>query len=280
MEAIKIKNLTKFYGNQKGVEDISLDVHEGELFGFVGKNGAGKSTTIRVLLNFLYPTSGTAEIFGLDIVKDKNKIKHITSYLPSEVAYYDRMTVKQLFDYTLGFEHNKDSKRVLELSKFFELDLTRNISDLSLGNRKKVSVIQCLLKKPKVIILDEPTSGLDPLMQAKFFEILLQEKARGCTIFLSSHNLNEIGKYCDRVAIIKDGNIIDIVERNNFRSVDKYQVKYTMKDKTEKDYIYNGDLNNLTKELSELELTNLEVGPVSIEEEFKKYYKEDPRDEK
>lgn len=274
MNAVEIINLTKYYGNQKGIENLSLTVKEGEMFGFVGKNGAGKSTTIRTLLNFLYPSSGKASIFGYDIETQTKEIKKITSYLPSEVSYYENMTVAQLFSYTLGFLEEKDKERVTKLSAFFELDLKRNISDLSLGNRKKVSVIQCLLKKPKLLILDEPTSGLDPLMQKKFFEVLKEEKARGCTIFLSSHNLSEIEKYCDRVAIIKDGSIVDVVERNHFRSEDKFRVKYTLKDGSEKTYVYDGDLNKLTLSLSKLDLVSLEVGPASIEEEFIKYYKE------
>ena len=273
MNAIDIKSLTKYYGKQKGIKNLNLSVKEGEIFGFVGKNGAGKSTTIRTLLNFLYPTSGQATIFGFDILNDIKEIKKITSYLPSEVSYYDNITVEGLFNYTLGFLEQKDKQRVKNLSSFFELDLKRKITDLSLGNRKKVSVIQCLLKKPKLIILDEPTSGLDPLMQAKFFQVLLEEKARGCTIFLSSHNLTEIEKYCDRVGIIKDGEIVDIVERNHFRNSSKYNVKYVLKNNETKSYIYDGDLNKLTKDLSRLDLLSLEVGPSSIEEEFIKYYK-------
>jgi len=251
MNAIDIKSLTKYYGKQKGIKNLNLSVKEGEIFG----------------------TSGQATIFGFDILNDIKEIKKITSYLPSEVSYYDNITVEGLFNYTLGFLEQKDKQRVKNLSSFFELDLKRKITDLSLGNRKKVSVIQCLLKKPKLIILEEPTSGLDPLMQAKFFQVLLEEKARGCTIFLSSHNLTEIEKYCDRVGIIKDGEIVDIVERNHFRNSSKYNVKYVLKNNETKSYIYDGDLNKLTKDLSRLDLLSLEVGPSSIEEEFIKYYK-------
>jgi len=210
MNTIEIRGLTKYYGKNRGVEEISLDVREGEIFGFIGPNGAGKSTTIRTMLNLIFPTNGEIRIFGKDSRKDAEAIAKDIGYLPSEVFYYDDMRVKDLLQYSASFYKKDCSKRIAELSALLELDLNRKIEDLSYGNRKKVGIVQGLLHDPKLIILDEPTSGLDPLMQQKFFHLLQEENRKGKTIFFSSHILSEVQKLCHRVAIIKDGAIIKV----------------------------------------------------------------------
>lgn len=275
MNAIEIENLTKFYGNVKGVENLSLKVEENQIVGFVGKNGAGKSTTIRILLNFLFPTSGSAKIFGMDSKKESKKIKSMTAYLPGEVNYYENMKVRDLLNYSESFLPEKDIKYREELLKYFELDPNRNISDLSLGNRKKVGIIVCLLKKAKLIILDEPTSGLDPLMQKKFFSKLLEERKKGATIFLSSHNLTDVEQYCDRVEIIRNGAIVKSLSMKNIQKERKLKVSFKEKGKKKVSYLLNDSINSLTKELASKNLESLEIKYQSIEEEFEKYYKGD-----
>ncbi|MDD3171886.1 MAG: ATP-binding cassette domain-containing protein [Bacilli bacterium] len=272
MNTIEIKGLTKYYGKHKGIENIDLTVKEGEIFGFVGKNGAGKTTTIRTILNMISPTSGSASICGLDCIKETKEIKGITAYLPGEVEYYQGMKVIDLLNYAISFCDEKDYDLIDHLCEYFELDKTRKINELSLGNRKKIGVIQALLKKPKVIILDEPTSGLDPLMQTKVFNLLLEEKKKGVTVFLSSHNLQEIERYCDRVAIIKDGQIVEVIEVNGNDREKKLFVKYITKDNVEHKYNFEGNINDLIKELSKLDLLTVEIRMQSIEEEFQKFY--------
>ncbi|GAE45685.1 ABC transporter [Mesobacillus boroniphilus JCM 21738] len=210
MNVIEIKNLTKLYGKARGIEDVSFNVKEGEIFGFIGPNGAGKSTTIRTLLSLIYPTSGSATIFGKDIITAAPEIKKDIGYLPSEVFYYDNMKVMDLLKYSASFYKKDCTKRIKELADIMELDLTKKIDDLSLGNKKKVGIVQGLLHEPKLIILDEPTSGLDPLMQQKFFDLLEKENKKGATILFSSHILSEVQRLCDKVAIIKDGRIVTV----------------------------------------------------------------------
>jgi ABC-2 type transport system ATP-binding protein len=275
MSVIEINNITKFYGKDIGVENISLKVEAGEIYGFIGKNGAGKSTTIRLLLNLIFPTSGNATIMGYDCVNDSKKIKEFLSYVPSEVEYYPNMKVIDLLNYSLLLSGNKNKERINELCSFFELEKNRLISELSLGNRKKVSIIQSLLKNPKVIILDEPTSGLDPLMQDKLFKILLEEKAKGACVFLSSHNLSEVEKYCDRVCVIKEGKVVEIDSMENLNKKRKIKVTYKTVDGEQITNIYKGDINELIKKLAKMNLKELEIRHTSLEEDFIKHYMED-----
>jgi ABC-2 type transport system ATP-binding protein len=275
---IKVDNFTKKYGNFIAVDNISFNVNKGEIVGFVGKNGAGKSTTIRTMVNMLFPTNGTITINGLDSIKDTKEIKEFLSYMPSDSNFYDNLKVSEIFKFCLKFS-NKDYKEVRELSKYFELDLNKKIYELSTGNKKKVSIIQSLLKENKVIILDEPTNGLDPLMQKKFFDLILKEKKKGVTIFLSSHNLSEIEKYCDRVIIIKSGKIVEVVDLNNKNKEIKYIVSYENINHEKKKYQYEGDLNKLIKELNNIKLIDLEIRKKTIEEEFISYYEDGDNNE-
>ena len=271
---IEIKNLTKKYDHFQAVNDISFTLDKGSIVGFVGKNGAGKSTTIRCLMNMIFPTSGTCTIDGLDCITNAKQIRHIVGYMPSDSLFHNNILVKDLFKFCTSFSEIKMDKAI-ELSNYFELDIDKKIGELSLGNRKKVSIIQLLLKESTILILDEPTSGLDPLMQDKFFELLLKEKEKGTTIFLSSHNLNEIERYCDRTLIIKDGHIIDDIDMKKAIIKRPQIVTYTTKDGKDSSTEFNGDINELIKTLSALELSSLEIKTKSVEDEFIKYYKED-----
>ena len=208
MSIIEVTNLTKLYnrGKVRGIENMSFTVDEGELFGFIGPNGAGKSTTIRILMNLLKPTSGTARIFDLDCSKHSRLIKRDVGYMPSEVHFYPGASVRELLDYACKLRGSAKGCWH-ELADFFQLDASKKFSELSIGNRRKLSIINAMMHKPRLMILDEPTGGLDPLMQEKFFEKLLECKKDGATIFFSSHNLSEVQKYCSRVALVKNGHI-------------------------------------------------------------------------
>jgi ABC-2 type transport system ATP-binding protein len=291
---IETKKLTKYYGKTLGIIDLDLEIKEGEIFGFIGPNGAGKSTTIRTLLGLIYPTSGSATIFGKDITKFGNEIKEEIGYLPSEVFYYDGMRVIDLLKYSGSF-YKKDSKviskKIKELAEYLDLDLKKKIDDLSYGNKKKVGIIQGLLHEPKLIILDEPTGGLDPLMQQRFFDLLREENKKGVTILFSSHILSEVQKLCDRVAIIKDGKIIRVdkistlaenthkrfrletavrVDKNRFIGI-KGISDLVITDNSVT-FLFRGHINEITKIIASLNLTNLLVEEPDLEEIFMHYY--------
>lgn len=290
---IEINKLTKSYGKSRGIIDVSFDVEQGEIFGFIGPNGAGKSTTIRTLLSLIYPTSGSAKIFGLDCVKDASQIKKEIGYLPSEVFYYDGMRVKDLLNYSASF-YNKDcSERIKELTDIMELDVNKKIEDLSFGNKKKVGIVQGLLHQPKLIILDEPTSGLDPLMQQKFFKLLKEENEKGATILFSSHILSEVQRLCSRFAIIKEGRIIKIEKMSSINDNNYKKFKLEANLNIEEDYLkingvtnlivqgneanflYKGDLNPIMQKISGLSVANLSVVEPDLEEIFLHYYEKE-----
>ncbi|WP_352417014.1 ABC transporter ATP-binding protein [Clostridium tertium] len=288
MEAIKLTNLTKSYGKSRGIKNVNLEIKEGEIYGFIGPNGAGKSTTIKTLLNFIFPTSGSAKILGKDIVSESKLIKEFTSYVPSEVRYYSDVKVKDILNYAASFFDYYDDQYLNELCSELEVELDKKIEELSLGNKKKVAIVQALLSNPKIVILDEPTNGLDPLIQQKLFNILLKEKAKGKTIFLSSHNLSEIEKFCDRVAVIKEGEIIDILDLNkmnrdlgkriilrsndiNIKEIEKISESFKYIDE-EIEFIYKGNINELISLLSKYNLDKLLIEDVKLEEAFLNYY--------
>ncbi|EQB21434.1 ABC transporter, ATP-binding protein [Dehalobacter sp. UNSWDHB] len=293
MNVIEIKNLTKYYGKSRGIVDVSFNVEEGEIFGFIGPNGAGKSTTIRTLLSLIYPTSGSATIFGKDCIKFAPEIAKEVGYLPSEVFYYDKMKVIDLLKYAASFYKKDCSKRIKELAEIMDLDLKKRIDDLSFGNKKKVGIVQGLLHEPKLIILDEPTSGLDPLMQQKFFDLLLEENKKGATILLSSHVLSEVQRLCSRVAIIKDGKIIRLEKISDLTEHNYKKFKIEMKEEISKDYfelgginnleikgnkvsfLFKGNINLMIKKLSDVEISNILIEEPSLEEIFIHYYEKE-----
>ncbi|MGG0240574.1 ABC transporter ATP-binding protein [Bacillus rhizoplanae] len=293
MNVIEIKNLTKTYGKARGISDISFNVEQGEIFGFIGPNGAGKSTTIRTLLSLIYPTSGSATIFGKDCIQFAPEIKKEIGYLPSEIFYYDNMKVKDLLKYSASFYKKDCSKRIKELAEIMDLDLNKKIDDLSLGNKKKVGIVQGLLHEPKLIILDEPTSGLDPLMQQKFFELLEEENKKGATILFSSHILNEVQRLCNRVAIIKEGKIVTVekistLQENNYKkfkietktALDKNYFQIDGVNKLEvhnnvTSFLFKGNINTVMKKIAEIEIANLWIEEPDLEEIFIHYYEKE-----
>ncbi len=287
---IEMKNLTKYYGKARGIIDITFNIKEGEIFGFIGPNGAGKSTTIRTLLNLIHPTSGESTIFGLDTTKYPAKIAEEVGYIPSEIFYYDNMKVKELLKYSASFYKKDSKKRMAELVDIMELDVNRKIRDLSLGNKKKVSIIQGLMHEPRLVILDEPTSGLDPLMQQRFFDLIMEENKKGTTVLFSSHILNEVQKISTRVGIVKEGKLIKLEDMNTLREKtykrvliesstpidDNYfNIKGTKDFKTVDDklsFLYSGDINLLTNKLSTLKVHDLLIEDPDLEDIFMHYY--------
>jgi ABC-2 type transport system ATP-binding protein len=290
---IDITGLSKFYGKARGIEHINLEIGEGEIFGFIGPNGAGKSTTIRILMNLIFPTGGSARIMGMDVIRDTKKIKMQVGYIPSDASAYSSMNVHEFLSYCIRFYNVQNgAQRISELSELFELDLTRQITDLSLGNRKKVSIIQSLLHSPKLLILDEPTTGLDPLMQSVFFELLHSENKKGMTIFFSSHILGEVQMFCKRVAIIKGGKIIQIEDIDNLRKKQLKKVSVELVDHLNTEnlgirgvenvitgpgntlsFMYSGNINELVNFLSGKKIINLMIEEPSLDEIFLHYYK-------
>lgn len=289
MKVIEINNLTKNYKSNRGIENINLSVNEGEIYGFIGPNGAGKSTTIKTLLNFIYPTSGEASILEIDIVEDSHKIKEYIGYVPSEVKYYDDVKVADLIKYARSFYPNTSKEEVDKLCTELELDMNKKVGELSLGNKKKVAIAQAMISKPKVLILDEPTNGLDPLMQKKLFNLLIEEKKKGNTVFLSSHNLVEVQNLCDRVCVIKEGKIVDIIEID--KAITKLGLKVTLtssdiseelitnigdkilsKNDNTYTFVYSKDINFLIKELSNYKVEELLIEKENLEDAFLNYY--------
>ena len=288
--AIETKRLTKYYGKARGIVDVDLAVEEGEIFGFIGPNGAGKSTTIRTLLGLIRKSGGAATIFGMDCEKDKVKILAEVGYLPGEVFYYDNMRAIDLLRYSASFYKKDCTKRIQELSEALSLDLNKKIEDMSLGNKKKVGIVQGLLHSPKLIILDEPTSGLDPLMQRTFFDLIQRENERGATVLFSSHILGEVQRICDRVAIIKEGKIVDLRSIDEMRKNSYKKVSFTTtqpiedfslagarqiaRDGTATSFLYSGEINALLRALANLPLTNADISEPELEEIFLHYYED------
>lgn len=289
MSIIEVNQLTKFYGKARGIEKVSFNVEDGEIFGFIGPNGAGKSTTIRLFLGLIHPSSGNARIFGKDCIQHGPEIRQDIGYLPSEVFYYDRMKVIDLLKYSASFYKKDCTERTRELADIMELDLKRRIDDLSYGNRKKVGIVQGLLHQPKLILLDEPTSGLDPLMQQKFFNLIREENKRGATVFFSSHILGEVQKMCSRVAIIKEGSIINVQDIKSLQNENYKKIKVTSSDLDKKkfdvegvtklersngsvNFFFRGDINVIMKLISSQNVLDVTIEEPTLEEIFLHYY--------
>ncbi len=292
MRAIETAALTKYYGRARGIIDVNLQVEEGEIFGFVGPNGAGKSTTIRTLLNFIFPSSGSARIFGLDVCRDSVRIRKMVGYLGGETGYYDDLTVEGLLRYMASFHGAAFSAGIRELAEVFEIELQKKIYSLSLGNKRKVGLIQALLHRPRLLILDEPTGGLDPLMQRRLFEVLQEENSRGTTVFFSSHILSEVQRLCHRVAIIKEGRVIRVEEIDRLRRDQFTNVRITFQQGavprlelpgiTHQQEVngalhlfFNGDVNELLRLLVRYPIDELRMEEPSLEEIFMHYYEKE-----
>lgn len=290
MKAIETVSLTKFYGSARGISDVNLTVEEGDFFGFIGPNGAGKSTTIRILTGLIFPSGGRAEIFGRPVGTDT--LREI-GYMPSEADFYHGMRVREVIKYSAELRKRDCGEEAGRLCERLQLDKDKKIGELSLGNRKKVSVVCALQHKPRLCILDEPTSGLDPLMQREFYKILQERNAEGATIFLSSHVLSEIQRYCKRAAVIREGKILfcgsvsELVHANAKKVIlsgistpPKINGVGNVKmDEEGLKFLYTGDLHALLQALAALPVTNVSITEPDLEEIFMHYYTEAQNDD-
>jgi ABC-2 type transport system ATP-binding protein len=290
VNVIEIKKLTKDYGNKKGVFDLELSVKKGEVFGFLGPNGAGKTTTIRHLMGFIHPGKGECFINGLDCSTQSNIIQKSLGYLPGEISFMDDMSGIQFIKFIAQMKGIKNFSLAEELIDMFKLDPTGKIKKMSKGMKQKIGIVCAFMDNPDILILDEPTSGLDPLMQNKFLELILSEKEKGKTIFMSSHNFEEIERTCDRTAIIKEGYLV-VVEDMKILSQTK-QKSYVLTFLTEEmassfakegfevkeskgnqiTVSVKGNIMPLIRTLNKYEVNNLDIKTQTLEELFMHYY--------
>ncbi len=286
MKAIETKGLTKFYGRTRGIENLDLTVEEGEIFGFIGPNGAGKSTTIRTLLGLIKKTGGSASVLGMDVERDREKILREVGYLPSEATFYSGMRVGEVLELSARLRKKDCREEAKRLAERLELDLKRKVGELSLGNRKKVGIVAAMQHRPRLYILDEPTSGLDPLIQREFFELLKERSAEGATVFLSSHVLPEIGRYCRRAGILREGRLVreESVDRLTGTGVKRVTLHGAaappaldgMRDVKRAggavSFLYSGRADELIRALAKLDFEDITLTDPDIEDVFMHYY--------
>lgn len=286
-QAICTEKLTKFYGKARGIRELDLTVAPGEFFGFIGPNGAGKSTTIRTLLGLIHPNSGKARVLGLDPTgRERKEILKRIGYLPSDTALYTGLTVREILKLSADLREKDCTGRAGELCERLQLDTGKKVENLSFGNRKKVGIVCALQHEPELLILDEPTGGLDPLMQHEFFCILQEANRKGVTVFLSSHVLSEIQRYCVRAAVIREGSIIacDSVEALSQTHARRVTLRGSLRKEMLPEarewselggtvsFLYSGDMNELIRILSREEISDLTIAEPDLEEIFLHFY--------
>ena len=290
--AIAIENLAKAYGKVQAVRGISMSVERGEIFGFLGPNGAGKTTTIRCMLDVIRPTSGTIRVLGLDAQKEALALHQHIGYLPGDVRLPGRMTGKQLINYFARLQ-GREPVLLKPLLERFDVEIKRPLKGYSKGMRQKIGIVLTFMCDPDVLILDEPTSGLDPLLQKVFNEFLLEEQARGKTIFMSSHIMSDVEKVCQRVAVIRNGQLVTVeaVEALREKAGQQVTVEFGEEVPTEKlaripgvstvtktngSYHFNvvGSMDALIKALSQHQVIRLHAQEAPLEEVFLKFYEE------
>ena len=287
---IEIRQLTKDYGNNRGIFDVSLSVKKGEVFGFLVPNGAGKSTTIRHLMGFIQADQGSCQINGLDCLRDHARIQQALGYLPGEIAFMDDMTGLEFIKFMAKMKGMTDLTKAYELMERFELNPQGKIKKMSKGMKQKIGIICAFMHDPELLILDEPSSGLDPLMQNRFIELVLEEKQRGKTIFMSSHIFEEIERTCDRTAMIKDGRLISIEELQTLKASKHktYQIMFATEELAEQfmnegfeceqvestvvKVLPRNNLNYLLATLSRYDIVDLDITKLTLEELFLHFY--------
>ncbi|MBI3624037.1 ABC transporter ATP-binding protein [Candidatus Saccharibacteria bacterium] len=291
---IRLDSVTKMYGPTRGIANVTLEIEQGAVFGFLGPNGAGKSTTINLLVDLIRPSSGAIKLFGLDSVKDSLKIRQRIGFLTGDMALDGHLTALEQLTYFGNLRGGVSSRRIHELASRLGLDLHRRIKQLSRGNRQKVGLVSALMHDPELLIFDEPTTGLDPLIQAQFNEIIMNHKKRGKTTFVSSHMLSEVQEICDRVAFIREGQIIDIKPMRDIVTGAPKRIKVVGADKglkialqklagvqvgstehTELDFTFAGDINALLELLSKHTVRDVVIQEADLETIFMQYYQRD-----
>ena len=283
---IKVKNLKKYYGTSRGIEDVNLEVKPGEIFGFIGPNGAGKTTLIRILVGLLEKDSGSALILNQEVHLNSYKINKVIGYLPSESNFFDDYKTPDMIKFFLDLR-GIDSTYATELIKRLNLDTSKKVKALSFGNKKKLGIVLALMHKPSLLILDEPTTGLDPLAQKAFLDLMIEHKKMGSTIFLSSHVLSDVQKVCDTVSFIKDGSVILTEDIDTLKEQEHKKVTINpiiplylegieniKVNNVSMEFEYHGDINILLSELKTHKLKDLTIRDVTLEELFMKYYED------
>jgi len=288
---IAVNDLTKSYGRSRGITNVTFNVDEGEIFGFLGPNGAGKTTTIRVLMGLLHPTGGSATIGGRDVWRESVEVKRIVGYLPSDPQLEPDLTGGQIIDYFSHLRGDVDKAYVKSLEDRFELDTRKRFRDYSRGNKQKVGIVQAFMHKPRLLVLDEASSGLDPLNQIEFNKLLMETRADGRTVFLSSHILPEVEQVCDRVGIIREGALVRVDTVAALRDLRQHEVVITFAaptpasdfaglpgvhsatadDNTVK-LVVTGDLGPIVKAAADHGATNFTTHEPSLEDVFLRYY--------
>jgi ABC-2 type transport system ATP-binding protein len=223
--AIRTSKLSKDYGLGRGLFDLDLEVSPQEVFGFLGPNGSGKTTTIRCLMGMIQPTSGSAQVFGLDCRRDSVAVKRKVGYLPGDVPQFGSLRGKEVVAYLGGMRGGADPQVVRGIAERFDLDLSRRFREYSSGNKQKLGILLAFMHRPELLILDEPTSGLDPLNQQEFYVLLREARAAGATIFLSSHILSEVEHVCDKVGIIRAGRLARVAKLEELRHIRLHHVE-------------------------------------------------------
>ena len=285
MNVIETKNLTKYYGKIKGVEDLSFTVKKGEIFGFLGPNGAGKTTTIRTLLGYLQPTRGSATIFGKDIEDDIVEIKREVAYIPGDLNIYGHQTGREFLNYFAALR-NREMVLLDQLLEIFDVPLDRKLKGYSKGMKQKIGIIQAFMDDPEMVIMDEPTSGLDPLLQQKFYDFLLKQKKRNKTMLLSSHILSEVDRVCDRVGIIKQGKLIALEDVESLKRKRGKVIRLKIKENPDSfkgpkdmkirdgwiEFIVADGIDHWVKLLSNYTVLDLVISDFSLEDIFIHFY--------
>ncbi|MBO2536284.1 ABC transporter ATP-binding protein [Rummeliibacillus suwonensis] len=287
---LEVYDVTKKFKNGKGIFNVSFSVKKGEVFGFLGPNGSGKSTTIRHIMGFMKPDNGYIKVNDLDTWKSQGKVQKYIGYLPGEIAFLEGMTGKGFLDFIARMQGLDDLSKQKQLIERLRLDVNTPIRKMSKGMKQKVGIVAALMHNPEVIILDEPTSGLDPLMQRLFIELMLEEKAKGKTILLSSHSMEEVEKTCDRAAIIKNGKIVTIKDIHELQSMQRKLFEVTFQNsadadaftKSKLDIVFHqknvvrvaiqGNFDEFLAETSKYPVRNIDVFTQNLEEIFINYY--------
>jgi ABC-2 type transport system ATP-binding protein len=288
---IATQGLTKRYGRSRGIDDVTFSVRAGEVFGFLGPNGAGKTTTIRTLLGLLRPTSGSATICGFDVWRDGVAARARTGFLPGEFAFDERVSGGEMLDLLAGLRGAGDRAYAAALARRLEADLRRPLGELSRGNRQKIGLIGALAHRPPVVVMDEPTAGLDPLMQEEFMRLVGELRDDGTTIFLSSHNLAEVERMCDRLGILREGHLaaVETVEAITGRALRHVTLRFAAAPPAEEfrrlpavsdiraqgstlRFLLAGEPTEMIRTAARHRLLDVEIARPSLEEAFVAYY--------
>lgn len=289
---LEIKNVTKYYQKFKALDNLNLNLNKAEILGFLGPNGSGKTTTIRIILNLIRATSGQIKIFGIDSTKT-NLVHQYIGYVPSEPSFWPNLTVKETLHFLASLHHNYDYSYEEELIKLFDLDLNKKIRQLSRGNKQKVAIVSALSTRAKLLVLDEPSTGLDPLMENKFREEIIKAKQNDQTVFFSSHILDEVEAVADQVAILKNGHIIEFGNLEKLKEFRATKIEAILKSSKDTPQFKNikgisnlrienkhlsllvhGDESLVFKEIMNLKPIKIYASPTSLEDLFLSYYKD------